>query len=172
MKVYLSTLCPIRPARLAAALCCAAASLGADLPCAVAAAAPSFTTATPTPPAFPGYPVAYTVALSKANNVVLVGPGTSPFGVTSITLTNTDANTQLAVVQPAAAASGTTCTGSVGAASTLYQNIYVPSGQTVHITFPTPFVVPKTNSVHCLALFLSSTLTTGYMYFFVNGYRE
>ena len=102
--------------------------------------------------------------MSLGTSLKAVGPGTGTavFGITSLTFTNTDSARQLVFFAPAAI-TGNDCSaeGAVQGAviSTMY--VVVPANSTLHLTYPTPFVVAPWQGTTCFGAKLVNPLHDG-----------
>ena len=150
-------------ARLAAL---AALSLMAAAPAAWAVDGP------PTPDAFPLSPIARTVFLSSNSSFGIVGATTGKrLGVTSLTMTNFASTTQQINLGTALTRSAP-CVGSVVGGGFPNSDFLVPARQTLHVTFPTPLVIPLYSSGSCLKLSVTTALSGGSVEVLVNGYQQ
>lgn len=106
----------------------------------------------------------FNAEMSLGTNLKAVGPGTGTavFGITSLTFTNTDSSRQLVFFSPAAI-TGNDCSadGAVQGAvvSTMY--VVVPANSTLHLTYPTPFVVTPWQGTTCFGAKLVNPLHDG-----------
>lgn len=101
----------------------------------------------------PSRPYSDTVS-GSASGYVTIGPGSSGvLGVTSLTFTNRGNVNRTVVVFPPLLAGGQTCgsTSVIGGASPRFY-VNVPAFQTVHLTYPSPLVLPTFGGQSCIAI--------------------
>ena len=100
-----------------------------------------------------------------------MGPGTGIFGVTSLTLTNFDAQPQqVFIFVPIFSGGGCGTGGSNIVGGTEPQmTVYVQPQQTLHLGYPTPLVFSPFNGITCLAAEVTTLLHGGSVEIDVNG---
>ncbi len=105
------------------------------------------------------------------NAVKSVGPGTGIFGVTSLTLTNFDAQPQqVFIFVPIFSGGGCGSGGSNVVGGTEPQmTVYVQPQQTLHLTYPTPLVINPFQNITCIAAEVTTLLHGGSVEIDVNG---
>ena len=105
------------------------------------------------------------------NSVSSVGPGTGVFGVTSLTLTNFDAQPQqVFIFVPIFSGGGCGSGGSnVVGGTTPQMTVYVQPQQTLHLTYPTPLVINPYQNITCIAAEVTTLLHGGSVEIDVNG---
>ena len=101
------------------------------------------------------------MSLSTKAKAVGPGAGTAILGVTSLTFTNTDSARQL-VLFFTASISGTECGGAslVGAVETSMY-VVVAANSTLHLTYPTPWIVNPWQGYTCFGAKLVNPLHAG-----------
>jgi hypothetical protein len=102
------------------------------------------------------------------NSPTSVGPGTGILGITSLTLTNFDTSPQQVFIFVPTFAGGT-CGSPVIGGSTPRIQVYVQALSTMHLTYPTPWVVNPVNNVTCIAAEVTTLLHGGSVEVDVNG---
>jgi hypothetical protein len=130
--------------------------------------------AVPASPAMPGQP--YSVEIFNggvgAQNQAF-GPGTGNlYGITSLTFSNFDVGTSVVRVFQPVLSGGTAgnCNGAGVIGGGQGVRVSVPSGQSVHLTFPTPVVFQTNNSQNCAAVTFQNA--NGTQYVFANGFSQ
>ena len=100
-----------------------------------------------------------------------IGPGTGILGVTSITLTNFDAQPQqVFIFVPIFSGGGCGSGGSnVIGGTTPQMTVYVQPQQTLHLTYPTPLVINPFQNITCIASEVTTLLHGGSVEIDVNG---
>ena len=83
----------------------------------------------------------FTERMQVLNSVKSIGPGTGVLGVSSITLTNFDTSPQQVFIFVPIFSGGTSCTGSVIGGTVPQMTVYVPPQSTLHLAYPTAFVI-------------------------------
>jgi hypothetical protein len=113
----------------------------------------------------------YTGHMTLLNATNSIGPGTGVLGIGSITLTNFD-NTAQQVFIFVPVYSGAGC-GSGGSAiiggTTPQMTVYVQPYSTLHLTYPTPYVVNPYAGNTCIAAEVTTLLHGGSVTMDVNG---
>ena len=105
------------------------------------------------------------------NSTKSIGPGTGILGVTSITLTNFDAQPQqVFIFVPIFSGGGCGTGGSNIVGGTEPQmTVYVQPQQTLHLTYPTPLVFNPFQNITCVAAEVTTLLHGGSVEIDVNG---
>ena len=105
------------------------------------------------------------------NTTSSMGPGTGIFGVTSLTLTNFDAQPQqVFIFVPIFSGGGCGSGGSNVIGGTLPQmTVYVQPQQTLHLAYPTPLVINPNAGTTCIAAEVTTLLHGGSVEIDVNG---
>ena len=105
------------------------------------------------------------------NTTSSIGPGTGIFGVTSLTLTNFDAQPQqVFIFVPIFSGGGCGSGGSNVIGGTLPQmTVYVQPQQTLHLAYPTPLVINPFQNITCIAAEVTTLLHGGSVEIDVNG---
>ena len=100
-----------------------------------------------------------------------MGPGTGILGITSITLTNFDANPQqVFIFVPIFSGGGCGSGGSnVIGGATPQMTVYVQPQQTLHLAYPTPLVFNPNQNITCVAAEVTTLLHGGSVEIDVNG---
>ena len=100
-----------------------------------------------------------------------IGPGTGILGVTSITLTNFDAQPQqVFIFVPIFSGGGCGSGGSNIIGGTEPQmTVYVQPQQTLHLAYPTPLVINPFQNITCVAAEVTTLLHGGSVEIDVNG---
>lgn len=113
----------------------------------------------------------FTGRMQVLNTVSSVGPGTGIFGVTSLTLTNFDAQPQqVFIFVPIFSGGGCGSGGSNVIGGTQPQmTVYVQPQQTLHLTYPTPMVINPFQNITCIAAEVTTLLHGGSVEVDVNG---
>ena len=83
----------------------------------------------------------FTGRMQVLNAVQSMGPGTGVLGVSSITLTNFDTSAQQVFIFVPIFSGGSGCTGSVIGGTVPQMTVYVPPQSTLHLAYPTAFVI-------------------------------
>ena len=105
------------------------------------------------------------------NSTKSIGPGTGILGVTSITLTNFDAQPQqVFIFVPIFSGGGCGTGGSNIVGGTEPQmTVYVQPQQTLHLAYPTPLVFNPFQNITCVAAEVTTLLHGGSVEIDVNG---
>ena len=113
----------------------------------------------------------YTGHMTVLNATNSIGPGTGILGITSITLTNFDTSPQqVFMFVPLYAGAGCGAGGSSIVGGTAPQmTVYVQPQQTLHLTYPTPFVINPTAGNTCFAAEVTTLLHGGSVAIDING---
>ena len=100
-----------------------------------------------------------------------VGPGTGVLGITSLTLTNFDAQPQqVFIFVPIFSGGGCGSGGSNIVGGTDPQmTVYVQPQQTLHLAYPTPLVINPFQNITCIAAEVTTLLHGGSVEIDVNG---
>ena len=109
--------------------------------------------------------------MQVVNATSSVGPGTGILGITSITLTNFDTQPQqVFIFVPIFSGGGCGSGGSnIIGGTTPQLQVYVQPQSTLHLTYPTPFVINPYNGVTCIAAEVTTLLHGGSVEIDVNG---
>jgi hypothetical protein len=102
------------------------------------------------------------MSLSTNLRAVGPGPGTAVFGITSLTFTNTDSSRQLVFFAPAAI-TGNDCSVNSAVLGAVISTMYVvvPANSTLHMTYPTPYIVSPWQGTTCFGAKLVNPLHDG-----------
>ena len=102
------------------------------------------------------------MTLGTSLRAVGPGTGTAVFGITSLTFTNTDSARQLIFFAPAAI-TGNDCSVNSAVLGAVVSTMYVvvPANSTLHMTYPTPFVVTPWQGTTCFGAKLVNPLHDG-----------
>ena len=105
------------------------------------------------------------------NAVKSVGPGTGILGVTSLTLTNFDAQPQQGFsFVPIFSGGGCGSSGrNVVGGTEPQMTVYVQPQQTLHLAYPTPLVINPFQNITCIAAEVTTLLHGGSVEIDVNG---
>jgi len=90
------------------------------------------------------------MTLGTSLRAVGPGTGTAVFGITSLTFTNTDSARQLVFFAPAAI-TGSDCSVNSAVLGAVVSSMYVvvPANSTLHLTYPTPWIVAPWQGTTC-----------------------
>ena len=113
----------------------------------------------------------YTGHMTVLNATSSVGPGTGILGISSITLTNFDTQPQqIFIFVPIFSGAGCGSGGSAIIGGTTPQmTLYVQPQQTLHLAYPTPFVINPYAGSTCIAAEVTTLLHGGSVTMDVNG---
>jgi len=113
----------------------------------------------------------YTGHMTVVNATNSIGPGTGILGITSITLTNFDTSPQqVFIFVPIYSGGGCGSGGSAIIGGTTPQmTVYVQPQSTLHLTYPTPFVINPYAGNTCIAAEVTTLLHGGSVTMDVNG---
>ena len=113
----------------------------------------------------------YTGHMVVLNSTSSVGPGTGILGITSLTLTNFDTQPQqVFIFVPIFSGGGCGSGGGTIVGGTVPQmTVYVRPQETLHLTYPTPFVINPYAGITCLAAEVTTLLHGGSVAIDVNG---
>ena len=113
----------------------------------------------------------YTGHMTVLNATTSVGPGTGILGISSITLTNFDSSPQqVFIFVPIYSGAGCGSGGSsIIGGTTPQMTVYVQPFQTLHLTYPTPFVINPYAGNTCIAAEVTTLLHGGSVTVDVNG---
>ncbi len=105
------------------------------------------------------------------NSISTVGPGANSgvLGITSITLTNFDTQPQqVFLFVPIFSGGGCGSASVVGGANPEIQ-VYVQPQSTMHLTYPTPFVINPVSGITCIGAEVTTILHGGSVEIDING---
>ena len=113
----------------------------------------------------------YTGHMTVLNATSSVGPGTGILGISSITLTNFDTQPQqVFIFVPIFSGAGCGSGGSsIIGGTTPQMTLYVQPQQTLHLAYPTPFVINPYAGSTCIAAEVTTLLHGGSVTMDVNG---
>jgi hypothetical protein len=109
--------------------------------------------------------------MTVLNTTSSIGPGTGILGITSLTLTNFDTQPQQVLIfVPIFSGGGCGSGGSnIIGGTTPQMQVYVQPQSTLHLTYPTPFVINPFNNITCIAAEVATLLHGGSVEIDVNG---
>ena len=112
----------------------------------------------------------FTGRMQVLNATKSMGPGTGIFGITSLTLTNFDAQPQQVFIFVPIFSGGCGSSGSNIIGGTEPQmTVYVQPQQTLHLAYPTPLVINPYQNITCIAAEVTTLLHGGSVEIDVNG---
>ena len=159
----------IRPARTSTTAIACLAGLLAAAAIAMPAAAAGSLKAAYVEEVIPAH--TFSGRMQVLNATKSMGPGTGIFGITSLTLTNFDAQPQqVFIFVPIFSGGGCGTGGSNIVGGTEPQmTVYVQPQQTLHLSYPSPMVINPSNGITCIAAEVTTLLHGGSVEIDVNG---
>ena len=107
--------------------------------------------------------------IMAGNSPVSDGPGTGILGISSLTFTNyADTQQQVFIFTPVYPAGGR-CGDPIAGGTTPRQQLYLQPHSTLHLAYPTPWVISVAGGATCIAAEVTTSLNGGSVEMDVNG---